>query len=166
MLAQEAEINLLSDQGRSLEDEIKEKLAEARRAGAGARENLKQEGAQAEATLLEEVKRQVEVEWATVEKKIKADMAKAREVAADADPELCPTAGHQDSGEGTLMNGGRRTGRLRIPAVFWGLGAGLLLAGVAAASEAAHGGGHGGFPRKRFRISSGAPLISWCSPPS
>lgn len=79
MLAQEAEINLLSDQGRSVEDEIKEKLAEARRAGAGARENLKQEGAQAEATLLEEVKRQVEVEWTTVEKKIKADMAKARE---------------------------------------------------------------------------------------
>jgi F-type H+-transporting ATPase subunit b len=79
MLAQEAEINLLSDQGRSVEDEIREKLAEARRAGAGARENLKQEGAQAEATLLEEVKRQVEVEWATVEKKIKADMAKARE---------------------------------------------------------------------------------------
>jgi F-type H+-transporting ATPase subunit b len=79
LLAQEAEINLLSDQGRSVEDEIREKLAEARRAGAGARENLKQEGVQAEATLLEEVKRQVEVEWATVEKKIKADMAKARE---------------------------------------------------------------------------------------
>jgi F-type H+-transporting ATPase subunit b len=79
LLAQEAEINLLADQGRSLEDEIKEKLAEARRAGAGARENLKQEGTQAEATLLEEVKRQVEAEWATVEKKIKADMAKARE---------------------------------------------------------------------------------------
>ena len=79
LLAQEAEINVLTDQGRSLEDEIKEELAAARRAGAGARETLKQEGAQAEATLLEEVKRQVEVEWATVEKKIKADMAKARE---------------------------------------------------------------------------------------
>jgi F-type H+-transporting ATPase subunit b len=78
LLAQEAEINLLTDQGRSLEDEIKEELAAARRAGAGAREALKQEGAQAEATLLEEVKRQVEMEWATVEKKIKADMAKAR----------------------------------------------------------------------------------------
>ena len=77
-LAQEAEINLLTDKGRSLEDEITEELAAARRAGAGARETLKQEGAQAEATLLEEVKRQVEVEWATVEKKIKADMAKAR----------------------------------------------------------------------------------------
>jgi len=78
LLAQEAEFNLLMDQGRSLEDEIKEKLAAARREGAGARETLKQEGAQAEASLLEEVKRQVEVEWATVEKKIKADMAKAR----------------------------------------------------------------------------------------
>ena len=79
LLAQEAEINLLLDQGRSLEDEIKEKLAAARREGAGARENLKQEGAQAEASLLEEVKHQVEVEWATVEKKIKADMTKARQ---------------------------------------------------------------------------------------
>jgi F-type H+-transporting ATPase subunit b len=78
LLAQETEINVLTDQGQSLEDEIKEELAAARRAGAGARETLKQEGAQAEATLLEEVKRQVEMEWATVEKKIKADMAKAR----------------------------------------------------------------------------------------
>jgi F-type H+-transporting ATPase subunit b len=78
MLAQETEISALADQGRSLEDEIKEELAAARRAGAGAREALKQEGAQVEASLLEEVKRQVETEWATVEKKIKADMAKAR----------------------------------------------------------------------------------------
>ena len=78
LLAQETEINVLTDKGRSLEDEIKEELAAARRAGAGARETLKQEGAQAEATLLEEVKRQAELEWATVEKKIKADMAKAR----------------------------------------------------------------------------------------
>jgi F-type H+-transporting ATPase subunit b len=78
LLAQEIEINLLTDQGRSLEDEIKEELADARRAGAGARESLKQEGAQAETTLLEEVKRQAELEWATVEKKIQADMAKAR----------------------------------------------------------------------------------------
>jgi F-type H+-transporting ATPase subunit b len=78
LLAQETEINVLTDKGRSLEDEIKEELAAARRAGAGAREALKQEGAQAEATLLEEVKRQVETEWGTVEKKIKADMAKAR----------------------------------------------------------------------------------------
>lgn len=78
LLAQESEINVLTDKGQSLEEEIKEELAAARRAGAGAREALKQEGAQAEATLLEEVKRQAELEWATVEKKIKADMDKAR----------------------------------------------------------------------------------------
>ena len=78
LLAQETEINVLTDKGRSLEDEIKEELAAARRAGAGARESLKQEGVQAEATLLEEVKRQAELEWTAVEKKIKADMAKAR----------------------------------------------------------------------------------------
>ena len=52
LLAQEAEFNLLMDQGRSLEDEIKEKLAAARREGAGARETLKQDGAQAYASLL------------------------------------------------------------------------------------------------------------------
>ena len=40
------------------------------------------------------------------------------------------------------MNGGRESGWRRIGAAFWGLGAVLLLAGVAAASEAA--GGHGG----------------------
>ena len=78
LLAQEAQITVLTDKGRSLEDEILEELAAARRAGAGARETLKQEGAQAEASMLDEVKRQVEAEWATVEKKIKADMAKAR----------------------------------------------------------------------------------------
>ena len=49
------------------------------------------------------------------------------------------------------MNGGRRTGWLRIGAVFWGLGAGLLLAGVAAASEAAHGGGHGGISPEKMQ---------------
>jgi F-type H+-transporting ATPase subunit b len=49
------------------------------------------------------------------------------------------------------MNGGRRTGRLRMVAGFWGLGAGLLLAGVAAASEAAHGGGHGGISPEKLQ---------------
>ena len=48
------------------------------------------------------------------------------------------------------MNGGRRTGWLRIGAAFWGLGAGLLLAGVAAASEAA-GGGHGGLSAEKIQ---------------
>jgi F-type H+-transporting ATPase subunit b len=79
LLAEEAQINVLTDKSRSLEEEILEELAAARRAGAGARETLKQEGVQAEASMLEEVKRQAEAEWATVEKKIKADLAKARE---------------------------------------------------------------------------------------
>lgn len=38
------------------------------------------------------------------------------------------------------MNGGRRSGWQRIGVTFWGVAAGLLLAGVAQASEAAHGG--------------------------
>jgi F-type H+-transporting ATPase subunit b len=46
------------------------------------------------------------------------------------------------------MNGGRRNGWHRIGAAFWGLGAVLLLAGVAAASEAA--GGHGGITSEKL----------------
>jgi len=49
------------------------------------------------------------------------------------------------------MNGGRRTGWRRIGVAFWGLGAGLLLAGVAAASEAAAGGGHGGVSAEKIQ---------------
>ena len=47
------------------------------------------------------------------------------------------------------MNGGRRSGWQRIGAAFWGLGAVLLLAGVAAASEAA--GGHGGISAEKLQ---------------
>ena len=49
------------------------------------------------------------------------------------------------------MNGGRRTGWLRIGSAVWGLGIGLLLVGVAAASEAAHGGGHGGISPEKIQ---------------
>ena len=49
------------------------------------------------------------------------------------------------------MNGGRASGWQRIGAAFWGLGAVLLLAGVAAASEAAHGGGHGGISAEKMQ---------------
>jgi len=48
------------------------------------------------------------------------------------------------------MNGGRSTSWLRTWAALWGLGAGLLLAGVAAASEAAHG-GHGGVSPEKIQ---------------
>lgn len=47
------------------------------------------------------------------------------------------------------MNGGRRKCWQRIGATFWGLGAVLLLAGVAAASEAA--GGHGGISAEKWQ---------------
>jgi F-type H+-transporting ATPase subunit b len=79
LAAQEGDITLLSSQSLGLSQEITEKLAAARKEGAVAREAMKQEGSKAEASLLEEVKKQVDLEWATVEKKIAADMAKARE---------------------------------------------------------------------------------------
>ncbi|MDI6852486.1 MAG: hypothetical protein QME75_02615 [Deltaproteobacteria bacterium] len=59
-------------------NQIQENLAEARRQGLSQREALRQEGSQAEASLLEKVKQEVDEEWAKVEKKIKEDMAKAR----------------------------------------------------------------------------------------
>jgi len=47
------------------------------------------------------------------------------------------------------MNGGRRKGWQRMGAAFWGMGAVLLLAGAAAASEAA--GGHGGVSAEKMQ---------------
>jgi F-type H+-transporting ATPase subunit b len=76
--AQAADISLMQTQGQGLAREIKEKLAAARREGAGAREALKQEGAAAEAALLAEVKRETDLEWSRVEQQIKDDLARAR----------------------------------------------------------------------------------------
>ena len=78
LLAQEAEINLLTDQGRSLEDEIKDEAGRGparRRGGPGDLEAGRGPGRSNPPGGSEA---QVELEWATVEKKIKADMAKAR----------------------------------------------------------------------------------------
>jgi F-type H+-transporting ATPase subunit b len=47
------------------------------------------------------------------------------------------------------MNGGRGKGWQRMGAAFWGMGAVLLLAGAAAASEAA--GGHGGVSAEKMQ---------------
>jgi F-type H+-transporting ATPase subunit b len=77
--AQAADISLMETQGQGLDSEIKDKLALARREGAGAREALKNEGAAAEVSLMEEVKREADLEWSRVEQKIKGDMARARE---------------------------------------------------------------------------------------
>lgn len=78
MDAQEADINFMETQGQGLDSETKDKLAAARREGVGARESLKQEGSEAEAALLEEIKREVNQEWSQVEQQIKEDVARAR----------------------------------------------------------------------------------------
>jgi F-type H+-transporting ATPase subunit b len=78
LAAYEADISSLTDQSQGLADEFQEGLAAARRQGAGEREARRQEGAQAEGSLLEQVKQEVEAQWAQVEQKIKADMTKAR----------------------------------------------------------------------------------------
>ena len=75
----EGDVSQLAEQQQGLAVQIQESLAEARRQGAGSREALRQEGAQAEASLMEQVKKEAEAEWSRVEKKIKKDMAKARE---------------------------------------------------------------------------------------
>jgi F-type H+-transporting ATPase subunit b len=78
MNAQEADINFMETQGQGLDSETMDKLAAARREGVGARESLKQEGSEAEAALLEEIKREVDQEWSQVEQQIKEDVARAR----------------------------------------------------------------------------------------
>ncbi len=74
----EGDISQLSADERGLLGQVKENLTDARRQGLSQREGLRQEGSQAEASLLEKVKQEVDAEWAKVEKKIKEDMAKAR----------------------------------------------------------------------------------------
>src|SRR5208337_1226617 len=78
MDAQEADINFMETQGRGLDSETMDKLAAARREGVGTRESLKQEGSEAEAALLEEIKREVDLEWSHVEQQIKEDVGRAR----------------------------------------------------------------------------------------
>ncbi|MEW6658557.1 MAG: hypothetical protein AB1424_07830 [Thermodesulfobacteriota bacterium] len=76
--AYETAVAQLAAQGQGIAGEIQENLAAARREGLGQKEGLRQEGAQAEASLLEKVKQEVDAEWTRVEKKIKGDIDKAR----------------------------------------------------------------------------------------
>lgn len=78
LLADAAALAALAEQSQGIAGEIQENLAAARRQGLGEKDALRQEGSQAEASLLEKVKQEVDAEWARVEKKIKADMDKAR----------------------------------------------------------------------------------------
>jgi F-type H+-transporting ATPase subunit b len=75
----EGDVAQLADQEQGLQAEVQDKLTEARRQGLSQRESLRQAGAQAEASLLEQVKKDVEGEWTRVEAKIKADMDQARQ---------------------------------------------------------------------------------------
>jgi F-type H+-transporting ATPase subunit b len=76
--AYEAAAAQLAEQSQGIAGEIQEKLTVARREGLGQKEGLRQAGAQAEASLLEKVKQEVDAEWTRVEKKIKEDIDKAR----------------------------------------------------------------------------------------
>jgi F-type H+-transporting ATPase subunit b len=74
----EEDITGLADNRLLTLGKVDEELVQARREGLGLREGLRQEGSQAEGTLLEQVKREVDAEWTRVEAKIKQDVAKAR----------------------------------------------------------------------------------------
>jgi len=78
LLADAAALAALAEQSQGIAGEIQENLAAARRQGLGEKDALRQEGSQAEASLLEKVKEEVDAEWTRVEKKIKADVDKAR----------------------------------------------------------------------------------------
>ena len=79
MTSYEADISGLTENRQGLLGEVEEQLTTARREGLGLREGLRQEGSQQETSLLEQVKKEVDEEWARVEAKIKKDMGKARE---------------------------------------------------------------------------------------
>jgi F-type H+-transporting ATPase subunit b len=78
MEADEAAAAQLVDQSQGITGEIRENLTAARRQGVSQKEALRQEASQAEASLMEKVKQEVDAEWARVEKKIKEDIEKAR----------------------------------------------------------------------------------------
>jgi F-type H+-transporting ATPase subunit b len=73
------DIDGLADSRQGILGEVDEQLIAARREGLGLRESLRQEGSQAESSLLEQVKKEVDAQWTKVEAKIKKDVGKARE---------------------------------------------------------------------------------------
>ena len=75
----EEDISELADDQQGILGQVDEQLTAARREGLGLRESLRQEGSQAESSLLEQVKKEVEAEWTRVEAKIKKDVGKARD---------------------------------------------------------------------------------------
>jgi F-type H+-transporting ATPase subunit b len=75
----EEDISGLANNRQGILGEVEEQLTGARREGLGLRESLRQQGSQAESSLLEQVKKEVDAEWTKVEAKIKKDVAKARD---------------------------------------------------------------------------------------
>ncbi len=75
----EEDITGLADNRLGILGKVDEELVQARREGLGLRETLRQEGSQAESSLLEQVKKEVDAQWTKVEAKIKKDVGKARE---------------------------------------------------------------------------------------
>ena len=74
----EGDVSQLSESEQGVLARVQEGLTEARREGLGRREALRAEGSQAESSLLDQVKQEVDAEWAKMEKKIKDDVGKAR----------------------------------------------------------------------------------------
>jgi F-type H+-transporting ATPase subunit b len=75
----EEDITGLADNRLGILGKVDEELVQARREGLGLRETLRQEGSQAESSLLEQVKKEVDAQWTKVEAKIKKDVGAARE---------------------------------------------------------------------------------------
>jgi F-type H+-transporting ATPase subunit b len=75
----EEDITGLAGNRQGILGQVDEQLTAARREGLGLREGLRQEGSQAENSLLEQVKKEVDAQWTKVEAKIKKDVGKARE---------------------------------------------------------------------------------------
>jgi F-type H+-transporting ATPase subunit b len=75
----DGDIAKLGAEEQSLLSEVEGRLVDARREGLSQREALRLEGSQAEASLLDQVKKEVDAEWTQVSAKIKSDVAKARE---------------------------------------------------------------------------------------
>ncbi|OPX20972.1 MAG: hypothetical protein BZ151_01215 [Desulfobacca sp. 4484_104] len=75
----EGDIASLTENHQQVEGTIQAELTTARKSGIEKREMIKKEGSDAESSLLERVKKEADAEWEHMEKKIKEDMAKARE---------------------------------------------------------------------------------------
>lgn len=75
----ETDISMLSGNCQQVQGDIQAEITTARKIGFEKREMIKKEGSDAEGSLLERVKKETEAEWEQMEKKIKDDMAAARE---------------------------------------------------------------------------------------